>query len=222
MNVKSSDTPSAHFPIQRTSTWMVENFKWFLNGFIILLHFIHVRSRCKTLCKATLLTSDKQSTRIVPQQVKTQGSSHWKAMSQNWMMWKVDLPAITFLKHTFVARCYTLTPFFSPLKENWSDSVDTLRSLSSLILCWNKREKRSKSLLHRNIPLLTNHKQTDRRGEADTYLSKVEVHRYSHWPEVSQNWSQVDPRFACRQNLSNKKMKSYANTPPFLSAFMCL
>ena len=112
MNVKSSDTPSAHFPIERTSTWMDENFKWFLNGFIILLHSIHVRLRCKTLCKATLLTSDKQSTGIVPQQVKTQGSSHWKAMSQNWMMWKVDLPAMTFLKHTFVARCYTLPPFF--------------------------------------------------------------------------------------------------------------
>ena len=90
MNVKSSGTPSALLPIQRTTTWMVENFKRFLNGFIILLHSIHVRSRYKTLSKAKLLTSDKQSTRIVPPQVKTQWSSHWKEMAQNWMMWKVD------------------------------------------------------------------------------------------------------------------------------------
>ena len=41
--------------------------------------------------------------------------------------------------------------FFLSLKENWSDSVDTLRSLSCLILCWNEKEKqlRSCSVIYR-------------------------------------------------------------------------
>ena len=90
MNAKSSDTPSALFSIQRTSTWMVENFKrvlkWLHNS--VTLHSRQVQ--CKTMSKTKLQTSDKQSTRIVPQQVKTQFPSHWKEMSQNWMMWKVN------------------------------------------------------------------------------------------------------------------------------------
>ena len=40
------------FPSQRTCTWMVENFRWFLNGFILLQRSIHVTSRRKTLNKA--------------------------------------------------------------------------------------------------------------------------------------------------------------------------
>ena len=49
------------FPSQRTCTWTVEKFKWFLNGFMLMQHCIHVTSRCKTLNKAWLLTVNKQS-----------------------------------------------------------------------------------------------------------------------------------------------------------------
>ena len=71
--------------------------------------------------------------------------------------------------------------------------------------------------------LLTTNKQTA--GEKLTHtLAKLRCTGTligQKCPKIEVNW-QVDPRFACRQNLSDKKMKSYANTPPFLSAFMCL
>ena len=59
-------------------------------GFMILLRSIYAMLGCKTFSKAKLVTSDKQSTRVIPQQIKMQWSSHWKEMSQNSMMWKVD------------------------------------------------------------------------------------------------------------------------------------
>ena len=45
--------------------------------------------------------------------------------------------------------------FFFSLKENWSDSVDSLRSLAGLILCWKEKEEKLRSFLHWNIPWFT-------------------------------------------------------------------
>ena len=49
--------------------------------------------------------------------------------------------AMNSLKKTHLLRDVTLRLLFYSLKENWSDSVDTLRSLASLILSWNEKKK---------------------------------------------------------------------------------
>ena len=95
---------------------------------------------------------------------------------------------------------------FLSLKENWSDSVDTLHSLSCLILCWNEKEKQPRSFLHRNIPLLTNHEQTAAEKLRHTLakLRRTGTLIGQKCPKIEVN-CQVDPRFACNENLSIKK-----------------
>ena len=41
-------------------------------------------------------------------------------------------------KHSWCKMLHSAS-FFLSLKENWSDSVDTLRSFPCLILCWNEK-----------------------------------------------------------------------------------
>ena len=93
--------------------------------------------------------------------------------------------------------------------ENWSDSVDTLRSLASLILSWNEKEKQPRSFLHRNIPWITNHDQAAVENLEHTLakLRHTGVRIGQKCPKIEINW-QVDPRFASKTNLSGKKSKN--------------
>ena len=95
----------------------------------------------------------------------------------------VASPRHDFLDKTHLSQDVTLCFLFLSLKENWSDSVDTLRSLVSLILCWNKKEKQVRSFLHRNIPWVTNHDQAAVEKLEHT-LAKLKAQRHSHWPQV--------------------------------------
>ena len=93
-----------------------------------------------------------------------------RILQWNWCKIKMQYPYqistgklsfVTYPRHDFHISCKMLNsaPFFFSLKENWSDSVDTLRSLACLILCWNKKEKRLRSYLHPNLQPVTSHEQ---------------------------------------------------------------
>ena len=71
----------------------------------------------------------------------------------------LHLLAMTLLQNTLFARYYTPPLFFS-LKENWSDSVDSLRSLPGLILCWREKVEKLRSFVLQNLPEFINHDKT--------------------------------------------------------------
>ena len=94
--------------------------------------------------------------------------------------------------------------FYFSLKENWSDSVDTLRSLSCLILCWNEEEKHFRSFVHPNLSRVSNHDQAVMLKHTLAKLSRTGTLIGQKCPKIEVN-SQVDSRFTCKRNLCGKK-----------------
>ena len=115
---------------------------------------------------------------------------------------------MNFLKKHICCKMLHSVSFFYSLKENWSDSVDTLRSLASLILSWNEKEKQPRSFLHRNIPGITNHDQAavEKLEHTLAKLRHTGTLIGQECPTIEVNW-QVDPRFASKRNVSGKTEK---------------
>lgn len=114
-------------------------------------------------------------------------------------------PGHDFPYNVFVARCYTLHPFFSFIGKLISFSAFlafTCRSDSML-----KREKKElRSFLHRSIFWVISYDQAAVERLEHTLAKLWHTGRLigQKCPNIEVNW-RVDPRFASKRNLSAKK-----------------